>query len=302
MSSQEVRGSLPVQPRVPRRPWTTEESDLLVRSKESNMGWEEISNVFPGRSLPACKNQYFQLRNLRDGYQEAKNELALLYTRRKEDMWSPIAAEIAATWREVESLHWSLGQAEMEKRGRDASFRTTRVSRVNLPPPQVGQQQGGNNPRPEWSGDEEAFLFACREDDGAQTASGPEWPQERKNKLCKLYESHKASMWAPIGDALNIPWKIAEKLHWLLGKNGMTERAGAFGLAPPDEDNDEVHQHSDEEPAQSSHHLQYPQHQTEPAPMAREGQPGSLLTSTVPDIFEFQAGVERLHRQAQRDT
>ncbi|KAG5939420.1 hypothetical protein E4U59_003131 [Claviceps monticola] len=34
----------------------------------------------------------------------------------------------------------------------------------------------------------------------------------------------------------------------------------AFGLAPPDEDNSEVHQHTDGERDQSSHHPQYPQH------------------------------------------
>ncbi|KAG6055556.1 hypothetical protein E4U32_006254 [Claviceps aff. humidiphila group G2b] len=109
-------------------------------------------------------------------------------------------------------------------------------------------------------------------------------------------------MWAPIGDALRIPWKDAERLHWRLGKNGMAERAGAFGLAPPDEDNGEVHPHSNEEPDQSSHHLQFPQHQTEPAPMAHEGQPGSLLTPMVPGISEFVAGVEQLHRLGQRET
>ncbi|KAG6052901.1 hypothetical protein E4U32_007968 [Claviceps aff. humidiphila group G2b] len=257
------------------------------------------------------------------GGEEGKNELALLYDRHKEDMWSPIAAEMTATWGEVESMHWQLGKAEMEKRGLDDSFRTTPVSRVNLRvPPQATRQQGGNNRRSEWTGDEEAFLFACKEDGGgmswkeigdlmpghdasacrsyylAQTASGPEWPQERKNQLCKLYESHKQRMWAPIGDAVRIPsqypcpWKVAERLHWRLGEKGMTERVSAFGLAPSDEDNDEVHPHSDEEPDQSSHHLQDPQHQTELAPMAHVGQPGPSMT--LPSCAELKAGVDLL--------
>ncbi|KAG5957565.1 hypothetical protein E4U58_005847 [Claviceps cyperi] len=97
------------------------------------------------------------------------------------------------------------------------------------------------------------------------------------------------------------------------GAKAMAERAGAtlssqaaFGLSPPDEDNEEIQQYSDEDYDESSHHPQYPQYQTEPAHMAHmahEGWPGSSVTvPALPDIFEFDAGVELLHRLAQRKT
>ncbi|KAG6140406.1 hypothetical protein E4U12_006360 [Claviceps purpurea] len=121
-------------------------------------------------------------------------------------------------------------------------------------------------------------------------------------------------MWAKIGDVLKIPWQSVESIHWRLGAEGMAQRAefmeeragaalssqAAFGLAPPEEDNAEVHQPSDEERDQSSHYPQYPQYQTEPAPMAHEGWPGSSVT--VPGILEFDEGVKLLHQQAQRET
>ncbi|KAG6242746.1 hypothetical protein E4U25_003053 [Claviceps purpurea] len=134
----------------------------------------------------------------------------------------------------------------MAKRGSDDSFSTTRV---DIPPFQLVNAE------------EETVLFACtrdkmswkrisallpgrtisscREHHQIQCKSGPAWPQERKNKLCKLYESLKSSMWANIGEELNVSWEVAEGMHWRLGAKGMAERAGvplsfqAVGFAPP---------------------------------------------------------------------
>ncbi|KAG6055553.1 hypothetical protein E4U32_006251 [Claviceps aff. humidiphila group G2b] len=110
-------------------------------------------------------------------------------------------------------------------------------------------------------------------------------------------------MWAKIGDVLKIPWQSVEFIHWHLGMQEikkraelLTETAGAalmsqaaFGLTPPDEDNGEVHQHTDGERDQSSHHPQHTQDQTEPAPMMRQGRPESSVT--LPSCDEFKAGV-----------
>ncbi|KAG5914188.1 hypothetical protein E4U61_006021 [Claviceps capensis] len=141
------------------------------------------------------------------------------------DVWAQIAAELAVSWSEAEIIHWIIVKAQMAKRGSDDSFRTTRV---NTPPFQLvdtlvrarrqqqdqqqqqQQQQGFKKPKLEWSGEEEAFLFAyqrsgmgwetisrllpgrtatgCRNYHWIQSQTGPTWSQERKNKLCKLYE------------------------------------------------------------------------------------------------------------------
>ncbi|KAG6242751.1 hypothetical protein E4U25_003058 [Claviceps purpurea] len=165
------------------------------------------------------------------------------------------------SWSEAEKIHWILGSAQMEKRGNDNSFPTTRVNRPALQyqQPQDEQQQAVNDPRLEWSGDEEAFLFAyhraglawndiaklmpgrtahaCESYHREQTATGPAWPQERKNELCKLYVRLKSSMWANIGQMLTMPWEAVEQMHWHLGAEGMAEEPApqaVLALAPPE--------------------------------------------------------------------
>ncbi|KAG6169021.1 hypothetical protein E4U23_007845 [Claviceps purpurea] len=136
------------------------------------------------------------------------------------------------SWSEAEKIHWILGSAQMEKRGNDDSFPTTRVNRPSLQyhQQQDEQQQAVNDPRLEWSGDEEAFLFAYHR-------AGPAWPQERKNELCKLYVRLKSSMWANIGQMLTMPWEAVEQMHWHLGAEGMAEEPApqaVLALAPPE--------------------------------------------------------------------
>ncbi|KAG5971209.1 hypothetical protein E4U56_007049 [Claviceps arundinis] len=339
MNSPEGRGSLRVQPK--RRPWTAEEDRLLVQFKESHKVWTKISDILPGRSLDSCQLRYQLLSNERERSEpeETNNKIAMAYDRLKEDIWSPIATEMSVVWREAERMHWLLGKKQMRKRGTHDSFRTTRI---NLPLPQVDdarveapgqqqdeprqhQQQGARMPGSNWSGSEEAFLFAYRRsgmlwDDIArllpertakgchdhyfkQRATGPAWTQERKNDLCKRYERLRQIMWTKIGVVLKVPWQYVEVIHWRLGEEEIKERAefvkeragaalisrAAFGLALPDEHSDEANEHSDEEHDQSAYHPQHPQYQTEPAHMANEGRPGSSVT--LPGIYEFLAGV-----------
>ncbi|KAG6255200.1 hypothetical protein E4U23_004649 [Claviceps purpurea] len=241
---------------------------------------------------------------------------------------------MAVSWSEAERIHWIMGKRQMARRGSDDSFRTTCV---DLPLPQVDgaelqapkqeqdqQQQGVKKPRIRWSGDEETSLLAykragmgwkeisdrlpgrttesCNTYYHHQCESGPVWPQERKNELCKLYKNHKTSMWAKIGEELKVPWHVAEDIHWILGAVMRAERAGVplsshavDGSLPPQAHNAEVHQHRDQEhdlAQQSSRHPHSSLSQTEPAPITHEGQPGTSNAVTLPSFAHFAAGVE----------
>ncbi|KAG6057358.1 hypothetical protein E4U32_005235 [Claviceps aff. humidiphila group G2b] len=253
---------------------------------------------------------------------------------------------MAISWSEAEEIHWSLGKTQMTKRGSDDSFSTTCI---NLTPSQVEdaevqarrqqkQEQETKIPRLEWSGKEEAMLFAykranmtwesisallpgrtitsCQKYYCNQRKLGPAWPQERKNELCKLYESLKSSMWSNIGKELKLSWEVAEGLHWHLGARGMADRAGdplrspaTVGFAPPRDRDVEAHQlqHTDQEHdlvQQSSRHTYPHPHpplsQYELSPMIHEGQPGT--SETLPSFAEITTGVEMLWRPSQRET
>ncbi|KAG5971208.1 hypothetical protein E4U56_007048 [Claviceps arundinis] len=346
MGSTGERGSLQVQPKVIQR-WSAEEDDFLVRSKESRTSWKEISKSLPGKSPHSCQVRYYELRDQRrrGGEEEFKDELARLYVSGKAGMWAPIAAKMAIPWIEIERIHWIIGKNQMAKRGSDDSFSTTLV---NLTPRQVHdaevqakkqkqdqQQQRATRPGLEWSGHEETLLFAYRRSGlswedistlllGRTAAScqghhfqqgattGPEWPQERKNELCKLYERLKPSMWATIGEELGVSWERAESMHWRLGPNVLEKRAGvplrfeaASRLAPLQDDIDnaedqpEVYQHRNEEHDQSSRPPQHPQSQTELAPMAHVGQAGRSVT--LPSCAEFIADIDLLHGPPRRE-
>ncbi|KAG6242745.1 hypothetical protein E4U25_003052 [Claviceps purpurea] len=245
------------------------------------------------------------------------------------DMWAQIAAELAVPWSEAEKIHWIIGKAQMAKRGSDDSFRTTPV---NIPPFQLvdsdtlvqaqrhqqqqqQQQQGFKKPKLEWSGEEDTFLFAyqrsgmewetisrllpgrtatgCRNYHWAQSKTDPTWSQQRKNKLCKLYER----MWAKIGEELTVSWESAEYMHWHLGANALAKRAGvplrsqaAFRLAPLQDDNAEMNQRWDQDHDQLSRHYHSPLSQTGSALMAHEARFESSVT--LPSFADSAAGVE----------
>ncbi|KAG5918885.1 hypothetical protein E4U61_001397 [Claviceps capensis] len=251
---------------------------------------------------------------------------------------------MAISWSEAELIHWCLGRAQMRKRGSDDSFSTTCI---NLTPSQVDDaevqalrqqkkeqesEQGAETPGLGWSGEEETILLSCkranmswksisallpgrtilscREHYYRDRSLGPAWPQERKNKFCKLYESLKSSMWANIGEELNVPWEVAEDMHWLLGAAGMAERAclplgsqATVEVVPPRARNPEVHQYEDEEHdlvQQSSRPSHVSPSQSEATAMTHERQPGS--STTLPNFTEITTGVEMLWGPPQRET
>ncbi|KAG5956071.1 hypothetical protein E4U56_006779 [Claviceps arundinis] len=174
--------------------------------------------------------------------------------RLKEDIWSQIATDMSVAWNEAERVHWIIGRAQLKKRGTDDSFSATRIN-IPLPPVDEAEvqapreQQQPQEAKIRWSGGEEDILFAyrnakmsweqisghlpgrtaisCETHYFQQNRSGPEWPQERKNQLCKLYERHKPMMWAKIGDVLSIPWESVEDMHWRLGENTIQDIAVA---------------------------------------------------------------------------
>ncbi|KAG6242748.1 hypothetical protein E4U25_003055 [Claviceps purpurea] len=335
MGSPERRDSLKVQRGTL---WAEEEDDLIVQLKMSGTAWKDIS--LPGRTTKSCKMRYNNyLRSQLELDEEGLNDLARLYERDKEKMWAQVAGKMAVTWSEAEKIHWKIGKAHMAKRGSDDSYLTTRVdlppyqaddAEAQAQIQQQDQQQQQDQEGLEgvisgtmWSGEEEEFLFAnkrsgmgwkeisdglpgrtfagCQAHYAEQIKTGPAWPQERKNELCKVYESLKRSMWSKIGEQLKVRWEVAEDMHWGLGRAGMEKRARvtlssqtAVGLAPPEEDSDsiEVHHHSDEEHDQSSRRIDSSSFQTEVTertPMAHKGPPGSSMT--LPSFAEFLAGV-----------
>ncbi|KAI9669909.1 MAG: hypothetical protein M1831_006945 [Alyxoria varia] len=54
----------------------------------------------------------------------------------------------------------------------------------------------------------------------------PEWDEEKKNKLSRLYERFRREMWEKVAKELNMPWRAAEDMHWQLGKHELAQRAG----------------------------------------------------------------------------
>ncbi|KAG5994603.1 hypothetical protein E4U52_000995, partial [Claviceps spartinae] len=305
---------------------TDQEHDLAQQSSRtphSSLSQSELAPMTHD-SLQVEPGSFWTAEYRSEADEAAEVDIVTVYNRYKANMWAQIAAKMAISWDEAETMHWYLGKAQMRKRGSDDSFSTTCI---NLTPSQVEdaevqarrqqkQEQETKNPRSEWSGKEEAMLFAyrrakmswksisallpgrsnqsCQAYYRDQCKLGPAWPQERRNELCKLYESLKSSMWAEIGQELKVPWEVAEGLHWRLGAQGMADGAGdplrspaTVGFAPPRDRDAEAHQHTDQEHdvvQQSSRHT-YPHPHPHPplsqyelSPMMHEGQPGTSET------------------------
>ncbi|KAF2454397.1 hypothetical protein BDY21DRAFT_291337, partial [Lineolata rhizophorae] len=53
----------------------------------------------------------------------------------------------------------------------------------------------------------------------------PQWTEERKNKMARLYERLKEEMWKPIAKELTMPWRSVESMHWKMGEQELASRA-----------------------------------------------------------------------------
>ncbi|KAG6056882.1 hypothetical protein E4U32_005468 [Claviceps aff. humidiphila group G2b] len=51
------------------------------------------------------------------------------------------------------------------------------------------------------------------------------WDKKGRDRLAKLYDSHKEKMWQMIAQEINVPSKDAEENHWSIGKREMEKRA-----------------------------------------------------------------------------
>ncbi|KAI5852292.1 hypothetical protein BZA05DRAFT_425552 [Tricharina praecox] len=54
----------------------------------------------------------------------------------------------------------------------------------------------------------------------------PEWNEEKKDRLARLYERFKSEMWQMVAKEMEIPWRAAEAMHWQMGEVEMARRAG----------------------------------------------------------------------------
>ncbi|KAH9908094.1 hypothetical protein F4778DRAFT_462176 [Xylariomycetidae sp. FL2044] len=59
----------------------------------------------------------------------------------------------------------------------------------------------------------------------------PEWDEERKNKLARLYERFRQEMWQKVAEEMGMPWRAVEGMHWALGEVDMARRAGVTPFA-----------------------------------------------------------------------
>ncbi|KAG5940672.1 hypothetical protein E4U59_002296 [Claviceps monticola] len=270
MGSPKRRKSLPVEPR---RRWTVEDDALLLqlRLSDEKLTWKKIANRFPGRTGASCARRYAKI-FIHPWDEQRKNRLATLYDSHKEKMWQVIAEGMKVPWRDAEQNHWRLGKREMGKRAGDTDFRETWQKDfvaldhdLNLAPPPVGnavvsahqQQPQWRIQRRTWSGEEETSLFKYRAAGkdwndissllpGRSVAScqmhhnfvlerAGGWSPERQTDLSRLYQKHKSEMWIEFAEQLAVPWQSAEAMHWILGFNGIKERAGFPQTVEPDE-------------------------------------------------------------------
>ncbi|KAG5956584.1 hypothetical protein E4U58_006531 [Claviceps cyperi] len=238
--------------------WTEEEAETLFTLKESGMKWAAVATNFPGKTQNDCRDFYHNCFMHKYGG-EIKYKVACLYESYKEKMWAKIAEEMEVPWKEVELNHWRLGKEWMKKRARDKSF-LTREERFQfmpcygLPPPPLVDKDAQRSLESyyinvhEWSGAEEQILSECREHrmgwseisrrlpgrtardcvfhyvEDMCKAGG--WPSELQTELSRLYQSSRLEMWTEIGNQLQISWKSAERIHWILGAEGI------LGLPP----------------------------------------------------------------------
>ncbi|KAL8750966.1 MAG: hypothetical protein Q9199_006740 [Rusavskia elegans] len=102
----------------PTRQWSDADSDKLLKLRGSNMKWDEVSRHFPGRTPTACRLRYQNyLEKKHNWNDEKKKSLAVLYERRRQEMWNPIAEDLNIPWRAVEDMHWIIGQEDMANLG-----------------------------------------------------------------------------------------------------------------------------------------------------------------------------------------
>ncbi|KAL8817860.1 MAG: hypothetical protein Q9191_008063 [Dirinaria sp. TL-2023a] len=77
-------------------------------------------------------------------------------------------------------------------------------------------------------------AIACRLHFQNYLERKPVWNEEMKDKLARLYDRMKGTMWGDLAQELGVPWRSAEAMHWMLGNADMSRRANAvpFTMTP----------------------------------------------------------------------
>ncbi|KAG5939415.1 hypothetical protein E4U59_003126 [Claviceps monticola] len=246
----------------------------------------------------------------------------------KAEMWAKVAEEMSVPWTEAEANHWRLGKAEIARRSRDESFSTACVDLPELHvddaevQSQRQQQDQQQLQKIEWSGKEEALLFACKRAGRSWEEIAeylPErtttsckgyyyrllkrcggWSPELQNKLCRIYDRLKPEMWTKIGQELLMVWRSAEEMHWHLRAGVAAERAGISTISQPS-----ANLAPSRVPDADAHQTRFKEHdriqQLQRHATHSPSQAGTLLTAseqrsrssvTLPSFAVLTAGVE----------
>ncbi|KAI4119663.1 MAG: hypothetical protein LQ345_000461 [Seirophora villosa] len=98
------------------RQWTKWEDKLVLERRQINppVTWDVIAAEIPNRTPIACRLRFQNYLERKAEWTDAvKEQLARLYDRDKQKMWSGIAQELKIPWRAVEYMHWEIGQETM---------------------------------------------------------------------------------------------------------------------------------------------------------------------------------------------
>jgi hypothetical protein len=256
--------------------WTPEEDDIVIELKGNGTKWDDIAKRLPGRSSIACRLRYQNyLEKDRTWDEEKKIKFAMLYaqyvqsslvlishlniakslyttrpcltcrninadlyTRFKNKMWQVVATKMGIGWQSAESMHWQLGEQEMDKRAK-------------APVPQLSPRATVTLPLPVPSASSNVGFTPVN----ATHRSSQVWEEEQKNKFAMLYAQYvqsslvlishlniakslyttrpcltcrninadmytrfKDEMWQVVATKMGIPWRLAESMHWQLGE------------------------------------------------------------------------------------
>ncbi|KAL6720139.1 hypothetical protein ACLMJK_002060 [Lecanora helva] len=119
--------------------WSPAEDAKVIELRAKNMKWADISKEMVGRSDTSCRLHYQNYLEKRQPWDEEKrNKLARVYDRLKQELWTPIAAELGVPWRAAEGMHWQLGKDDMARRANVTPF-SINIACADRPEPGSGR-------------------------------------------------------------------------------------------------------------------------------------------------------------------
>ncbi|KAG6282558.1 hypothetical protein E4U09_000565, partial [Claviceps aff. purpurea] len=80
---------------IPGSEWSGDEETLLFAQGWSNISWDEIAKLLPGRTASTCYTHHSQQSTTGPAWhEESTNKLCQLYVRVKSSMWAKIGEEL----------------------------------------------------------------------------------------------------------------------------------------------------------------------------------------------------------------